>query len=355
MPSVPSVPAPPASPLTPSGLGRVVRVDRGSCEVLLPGPPPTVVTAAWSAAIARAAAQDPVATPAAGDWVVLAPPDATGADPGRRLLEVRPRRTELRRLTVAGTSRSQVLAANADVVAVVQAMVPDLDLGRIERLLALAWTSGARPVVLLTKADLHPDPDRAVREVTPCAPGCEVLAVAAPLGEGLDPVREWLAAGSTVALVGASGVGKSTLLNALLGSEVMPTRALGVEGKGRHTTVTRELHLGAHGGAVIDTPGLRSVGLQGEELLDTVFADIADLASRCRFADCGHTVEPDCAVLAAVADGTLPARRWESHRALEREARFQARRTDARLRAEYATQLRRTARERRQAHPRHPS
>ena len=165
-------------------------------------------------------------------------------------------------------------------------------------------------------------------------------------------MRAWLAEGETVALVGASGVGKSTLLNALLGAEVMPTRALGVEGKGRHTTVTRELHLGPRGGAVIDTPGLRSVGLDGDEDLDVLFAEIAELATRCRFADCGHTVEPGCAVLAAVADGSLPARRWESHRTLKREAEFQARRTDARLRAEYGKELRRTMRQRRQTRPR---
>ncbi|WP_372595382.1 ribosome small subunit-dependent GTPase A [Actinotalea sp.] len=329
-------------------LGRVVRVDRGSCEVVLDGTPSTPLTAPWSAAVTRAAAVDPAATPAAGDWVLLGP----GARDGeRQLVEIRPRRTELRRLSVAGTSRSQVLAANADVVAVVQAMVPDLDLGRIERLLALAWASGARPVVLLTKADLHPDPDRAVREVRPCAPGCEVLAVAATLGDGLDPVRGWLREGATIALLGASGVGKSTLLNTLVGEDVMPTRSLGAEGKGRHTTVTRELHAVPGGGAVIDTPGLRSVGLQGDEDLDSLFAEISALAAHCRFTDCGHTVEPGCAVLAAVADGTVPARRWESHRALEREASFQARRVDVRLRSEYRKEIRRGARARRREHP----
>jgi ribosome biogenesis GTPase len=153
-------------------------------------------------------------------------------------------------------------------------------------------------------------------------------------GLGLSGLRGVLAQGATVALVGASGVGKSTLLNALLGREVMATRTLGAVHKGRHTTVTRELHLAPDGGAVVDTPGLRAVGLQGGEGLSEVFADVEELAPECRFSDCTHQQEPGCAVLAAVDSGELPERRLQSWRKLQREAAWQARRVDARLRRE---------------------
>lgn len=343
-----SVPTPVGTdaPVPTPVLARVARVHRGACDVLLAtGTEPTPAAARWSPAVTRAARDDPAELPVAGDWVLLEPVD--GSDPAApfAVTQVLPRRTSVQRLEVSGSSHAQVLAANADVVAVVAAMVPDLDLGRVERLLALAWTSGARPVVLLTKADLHPDPGSAVALVAGVAAGCDVHALAAPDGTGLQPVRDLLLQGATVALVGASGVGKSTLLNALVGTSAMATRTLGAEGKGRHTTVTRELHLAPGAGAVLDTPGLRSVGLHGEEDVTTLFPEVDELAARCRFADCGHTVEPGCAVLAAAADGTLPQRRLESYRALAREAEFVARRTDARLRAEHTRELKARTRE----------
>jgi ribosome biogenesis GTPase len=161
--------------------------------------------------------------------------------------------------------------------------------------------------------------------------------------EGLDGLRSVLSEGATVALLGASGVGKSTLLNALLGREVMRTQALGAVQKGRHTTVTRELHLGPDGGAIIDTPGLRSVGLQGTEGLAEVFADVDELARQCRFHDCAHQSEPGCAVLAAIESGELAERRLTSWQKLQREAAYQERRVDARLRqAELAVWKQRT-------------
>ncbi|MDO8120224.1 ribosome small subunit-dependent GTPase A [Isoptericola sp. b490] len=332
-------------------VARVTRVDKRACGVLLADEALSPATARWSPRLSRAADEDPAATPAAGDWVLLAPGDQDGG--AWVLTEVLPRRTAVERLGVSGTSHTQVLAANADVVAVVAGMVPDLDLGRVERMLALAWSSGARPVVVLTKADLHPDPGAAISLVAASAAGCDLLAVSAPLDEGLDPLRAWLAEGATIALVGASGVGKSTLLNALLGDDVMATRTLGNEGKGRHTTVTRELHLAPGGGAVLDTPGLRSVGLSADTGLDDVFADVIDLADRCRFNDCAHTVEPGCAVLEAVETGALPRRRLDSWRALQREAAFQARRADARLQAAWTSERKARTRAYR-ARPTHP-
>lgn len=320
---------------------RVTRVDAGSCDVLLTDLTPA--RARWSPRLTRAAADDPARLPAAGDWVLLEPGTLEGT--AWSVDAVLPRRTSLERLGVSGTSHHQVLAANADVVAVVDGMVPDLDLGRLERLLTLAWTSGAEPVVVLTKADLHPDPAGALAHAAASAAGCALLPVATPRGEGLEPLRERLARGATIAFVGASGVGKSTLVNALLGEDVMATQGLGAEGKGRHTTVTRELRLVPGGGAVLDTPGVRSVGLAGGEDLDEAFADVTALAAACRFADCAHEAEPGCAVRVAIADGTLAPRRLAAWRDLRREALYQARRTDARLRAEWRDTLKARQRE----------
>jgi ribosome biogenesis GTPase / thiamine phosphate phosphatase len=335
-------------------LARVVRVNKGACDVLVPtGDRLVSAIARWSVTSVRAG-DDEATIPATGDWVLLTPFTGSQARAPWAVREVLPRRTAVQRLEVSGTSQAQVLAANADVVAVVEGLVPDLDLGRVERLLTLAWSSGGRPVVVLTKADLHPDPQQAVDQVTAIAVGCEVVPVAAPEGVGLDRVRSWLSGNSTLALLGASGVGKSTLVNALVQTPVMSTRSLGAEHKGRHTTVTRELHLTPGGGAVLDTPGLRSVGLHGAEDLDSVFTDVAALADQCRFPDCAHTVEPGCAVIEAIEDGTLAGRRLESWRSLQREADYQARRADARLREEWTRELKARAKSYRRHHPKRP-
>ena len=307
---------------------RIVRTDRGACELL--GQDGSL-RASWGADIVAAVARDPVAVPSTGDWAVaLLWPD------GRRTVEaVLPRRTVLVRAQVNGSSNVQVLAANAEVVAVVEGLVPDPDLGRIERLLALAEHSGAAPRLVLTKADLIVDGAALAREVVAgVGSSCPVDVTTAPDAAGLSGLRARLVAGDTIALVGASGVGKSTLVNALVGEAAMATRSLGTAHKGRHTTVTRELHLVAGGGCLIDTPGLRSVGLVAADGLDGVFADIDALALACRFTDCGHGAEPGCAVRDAIENGELAPRRLRNWDALQREARWQAARTDARLRRE---------------------
>ncbi|MDQ1619193.1 MAG: ribosome biosis GTPase / thiamine phosphate phosphatase [Actinomycetota bacterium] len=308
---------------------RVSRVDRGACDALAVDGP---LRATFSGALLQAGATDPVAAPCVGDWVVI----RQWCD-GRVTAEaVLPRRTAFVRASVTpGTSHGQVLAANVDYAVVTEGLHPEPDLGRIERFLALAWESGSTPLVVLTKADLVPDAAHLRDDVAAAAPGVTVLAVSATTGEGLADLQPYVAAGRTLGLLGPSGAGKSTLTNALAGDTVMVTRALRGDGKGRHTTVHRELVLLPGGGLILDTPGLRSVGLTDvSESLDLVFADIEQLAGQCRFADCEHRSEPDCAVLAALASGELPERRWESYVKLGREARWMAMRHDARLRAE---------------------
>lgn len=319
---------------------RVSRVDRGACDALgVDGP----LRVTYSGTVLSAAAADPVSTPCVGDWVAA----RTWPD-GRVTAEaVLARRTAFVRASVSpGVSHGQVLAANVDLAVVVEGLHPEPDVGRIERFLALAWDSGAAPLVLLTKADLVPDADLVRADVAAAAPGVEVLVVSAETGEGIAGFSAYVRHGRTLALLGPSGAGKSTLANALAGAEVMVTRALRADGKGRHTTAHRELVVLPSGGLVVDTPGLRSVGLTDvSESLDLVFAEVEALAEQCRFADCAHRTEPGCAVQAALESGELPERRWESYLKLQREARWMAMRHDARLRAEERARWKRVHKE----------
>jgi ribosome biogenesis GTPase len=298
---------------------RVTRVDRGACFVLTDD---GEVRYAYSGALKRAAHDDPVALPCVGDWVTV----------DTEVRTVQPRRTAIVRASVTpGMSVGQVLAANVDIVFIAEPTVPEIDLGRIERFLALAWESGAQPVVVITKADLG-EVDLAAIEAA--APGAPVHLVSSVAGTGLDAIR--LPAGQTAVILGRSGAGKSTLVNALAGADVMATNAIREgDGRGRHTTVHRELIVLPDGGMLIDTPGLRSIGLyDADDGLAQVFSDIDELAGACRFHDCRHETEPGCAVLAAIEAGDLPQRRLDSWRKLQREARYMASRTDARIRAE---------------------
>jgi ribosome biogenesis GTPase len=306
--------------------GRVARVDRGVCTVLTADGP---VRASLSGAVLCAGADDPVALPCAGDWVAV----RTWPDHRLTLEAVLPRRTAIVRRTAGKGSVGQVLAANIDTAAVVEAMDPEPDVRRIERLLALAWESGAEPLVVLAKADLAADPDTVADQVADVTPGVPVLAVIAERGAGLEPLRPLVAPGRTLGLLGRSGAGKSTLVNALAGARVMATQAIRrVDGKGRHTTSYRALVPIPGGGAVLDTPGLRGVGLlDASDGLVDAFADVSDLAIACRFADCRHVGEPGCAVQAAIDAGDLPVHRLESWRKLRRELAREARRRAARL------------------------
>ncbi|MEV7684727.1 ribosome small subunit-dependent GTPase A [Streptomyces bungoensis] len=306
--------------------GRVIRVDRGQCDVV-------TADGVLRADTAFVTPHDPLRVVCTGDWVAV--------EPGGRPRYVRaylPRRTAFVRSTSSKRSEGQILAANVDHAVVAVSLAVELDLGRVERFLALAWESGAQPVVVLTKADLVPDPvtlAHLVQDVETSAPGVPVLTVSALHGDGLDVLVSLVGTGTSV-LLGQSGAGKSTLANALVGEDVMDVRAArDVDGKGRHTTTTRNLLPLPSGGVLIDTPGLRGVGLfDAESGVGQVFSEIEELAGRCRFQDCSHDTEPGCAVLAALERGELPVRRLESYRKLLRENQWIVAKTDARVRAE---------------------
>ncbi|HVQ86997.1 MAG TPA: ribosome small subunit-dependent GTPase A [Actinomycetes bacterium] len=287
------------------------------------------IRAELSQLLLAASATEPERAASVGDLCVL---EADGDVV--RIVDLLPRRTAVTRASVTpGSSQRQVLAANVDVLAAVEPLNSPPSLGRIERLLTLAWESGAAPVVLLSKCDLDSAPEEWVREVSSAAPGAPVIAVSQRSGEGIEELRSLLGPGRILALVGPSGAGKSSLVNALAGETVMDTAAIREDGRGRHTTVHRELVVLADGSLVIDTPGLRSVGLASPEALDQVFADLAAAAELCRFNDCAHDTEPGCGVQAAIESGELAERRLQSWRKLQREAAYQERRTNVRLRA----------------------
>jgi ribosome biogenesis GTPase len=279
--------------------------------------------------------------PAVGDWVALRRPSTIAA--------LLPRRTVFSRKEPWAAAKEQVLAANADTVWVTTALTErDFKLRRLERYLATAWESGAQPALVLTKSDLCDDVEGAVLEAESIAFGVPVHAVSAVTDEGMDELRGYLERNRTVALLGSSGVGKSTLVNRLAGREVLATRELRADGRGRHTTTHRELVPLPGGGLVLDTPGLRELQLwEVGDGLDTAFEDLVSLATQCRFADCSHRSEPGCAVREALGAGTLSRERYESWRKLQRELERLERRIDARARAEYGQRIRKEARQRR--------
>lgn len=268
--------------------------------------------------------------PAVGDWVAVR---ARSADTGAADIHaVLPRRTCLRRRLSDGNG--QVLAANIDTVFLVSGLDQNHNPRRLERFLAAIRSSGAEPVLLLNKADLHEEVESFLKDVSVLAKGVPVIPLSALLSEDFSALNPWLQAGRTVALLGSSGVGKSTLLNRLVGARRQETSALSLAvGKGRHTTTSRELIQLPGGALMIDNPGLRELQLADLEetgMMDT-FPEVAALAARCRFHDCVHQGEPGCAVLAALADGSLSDERWQSYRKLQREAAYLARREDPQL------------------------
>jgi ribosome biogenesis GTPase len=302
--------------------GRVVGEHRGGYRVATAG----AVLSAETSGRLRYAALGRADYPVVGDWVAIA---------GPAIQAVLDRRSVFRRQDPGGGE--QLLAANVDVAFLVTSLNRDFNLRRLERYLAMAWTSGAQPVVILSKADLSGDLDGPIADVERVAVGVPTIAVSAAAGTGLDQVRAHLVPGRTAVFLGSSGVGKSTLINALAGRSIQAVREIRADDdRGRHATTGRQLIALPAGWLVIDTPGLRSIGLTdagAEDGLDRTFADIEGLAAGCRFSDCRHVGEPGCAVQAAIRDGSLGRDRLASHRKLEREAARSSLGTDRGARA----------------------
>lgn len=309
---------------------RVVREDRDRYQLHTESGDVAGEVSGWLRHEARSRAD----LPAVGDWVAVRP----GAAPAV-VVRVLRRTSAFVRKVAGENTEEQVVAANVDTVFLVAGLDQDFNVRRIERYVTAAWESGANPVVVLNKADVASDLAGLVAEAESVAAGVPVVAVSAVTREGLDALARWLVPGRTIAMLGSSGVGKSTLINALLGEERQATGAVREhDSRGRHTTTHRELVPLPGGAVLLDTPGIRELQLWGDESsVEGAFPEIAALAAECRFRDCRHAGEPGCVVEAAVASGALDEDRLASWRKLQRELRWLATRQNARARAEQET------------------
>ena len=293
--------------------------------------------------------------PAVGDWVLA----STRSEEGRATIHrVLNRKSKFSRKIAGKKTEEQIVAANVDVVFIVSSLNSEFNLRRLERYVALAWESGAQPVIVLNKSDLSENPEELRREAEAAAIGVRVILSSALRGDGIDEIRaimqsapertvsresdsEKLRVAKTAALLGSSGVGKSSLINAILGTELLDTGEVREsDDRGRHTTTTRHLIVAPGGGILIDTPGMRELQLwDASEGIDQAFGEIAELAANCKFRDCKHMNEPGCAVRGAVESGELAAERLESFHKLGREEKVVAAKLDAAVRAAQTKEL----------------
>jgi ribosome biogenesis GTPase len=271
--------------------------------------------------------------PAVGDWVLMIWDDQHNSGIIRMIL---PRKTKFSRKAAGTASQEQVIAANADYAFIVSSLNADLNPSRIERYLVSARNSGATPVIVLNKADLCPDAVEKATGLGKILPGVDIHTISALNREGLRQLDEYLAPGKTGVFIGSSGVGKSTIINRLLGDGAIRVNQISdYKDKGHHTTTSREMYLLDNGGIVIDTPGMRELQLgEGEDGLSETFEDIGRIASQCRFADCRHRDEPDCAVKTALETGDLDRARYRNYLKLQCELKYQESRNNIRVRME---------------------
>lgn len=295
--------------------GRVIAQHKGQYEVATQN---NTLSAVISGKM-RYEAVEAEDFPSVGDFVLL---DRDENESGTAIIhQILPRKSFFLRKAAGTSHQKQLVAANIDLVFICMSLNKDFNERRLERYLSVAWDSGATPVVVLTKSDLCKDLDEKIHRVYSIAPGVDVVATSSMEHEGVSPLRSYIRPGTTIAFIGSSGVGKSTLINRLMEADAIKTNETRNDDKGRHTTTSRHLILLPFGGAVIDTPGMREIGVESIDS-EKAFYDIMELARECKFSDCKHQGEPGCAVQQAIADGSLDEKRLASYNKLKLEATY---------------------------------